>query len=99
MGFEPELSVVCPPVLSRLFINEGGSVRHIGLGIHRDFCEVAISEAGEVRSLGRIETKPEVLELFARSLDREDEVALEVTGNVVSHGGHWRAGAAPPSRS
>ena len=57
-------------------------MRHIGLDIHRDFCEVAISEAGEIRSPGRIETKPEVLELFARSLGREDEVALEVTGNA-----------------
>jgi transposase len=57
-------------------------VRHIGLDVHRDFCEVAISEAGEVRSPGRIDTKPEVLELFARSLDRKDEVALEVTGNA-----------------
>ena len=57
-------------------------MRHIGLDVHRDFCEVAISEAGEVRSPGRIETTPEVLELFARSLDRKDEVALEVTGNA-----------------
>jgi hypothetical protein len=39
-------------------------VRHIGLDVHRDFCEVAISEAGVVRSPGRIDTKPEVLELF-----------------------------------
>jgi hypothetical protein len=57
-------------------------VRAIGLDVHRDFCEVAISEAGEVRSPGRIDTKPEVLELFARSLDRKDQVALEVTGNA-----------------
>jgi len=61
---------------------EEDQVRHIELDVHRDFCEVAISEAGEVRSPGRIETTPEVLELFARSLDRKDEVALEVTGNA-----------------
>jgi transposase len=54
--------------------------RAIGLDVHRDFCEVAICEAGRVRSAGRIKTSPEVLELFAQSLGREDRVALEVTG-------------------
>jgi hypothetical protein len=36
------------------------------LDVHRDFCEVAIAEAGSVRSAGRVETTPEALELFAR---------------------------------
>jgi hypothetical protein len=57
-------------------------VRHIGFDVHRDFCEVAIAEAGEVRSAGRIETTPQALELFAQSLGRDDRVALEVTGNA-----------------
>jgi transposase len=57
-------------------------VREIGLDVHRDFCEVAICEAGEVRSAGRIKTNPEELELFAQSLGAEDRVALEVTGNA-----------------
>jgi transposase len=52
------------------------------LDVHRDFCEVAIVEAGEVRSAGRIETTPEALELFAGSLCATDRVALEVTGNA-----------------
>ena len=56
--------------------------RAIGLDVHRDFCEVAICEAGVVRSAGRVETAPEVLELFARSLGPEDRVALEVTGGA-----------------
>ena len=56
--------------------------RAIGLDVHRDFCEVAICEAGAVRSAGRIETSPEALELFAGSLGREDRVALEVTGGA-----------------
>jgi transposase len=56
--------------------------RAIGLDVHRDFCEVAICEAGAVRSAGRIETSPEVLELFAGSLGSEDRVALEVTGGA-----------------
>jgi transposase len=57
-------------------------VRAIGLDVHLEFCEVAIAEEGEVRSTGRIETKPEQIELFARSLGADDEVALEVTGNA-----------------
>ncbi len=57
-------------------------MRAIGLDVHLDFCEVAIAEAGEVRSAGRIETKPDQIELFARSLDKDDRVALEVTGNA-----------------
>ena len=56
--------------------------RSIGLDVHRDFCEVAICEEGVVRSAGRIETSPEVLELFAVSLGRGDRVALEVTGGA-----------------
>jgi transposase len=57
-------------------------VRAIGLDVHLEFCEVAIAEDGEVRSAGRIETKPEQIELFAGSLGAEDRVALEVTGNA-----------------
>jgi transposase len=52
------------------------------LDVHRDFCEVALVEAGEVRSAGRIETTPAALELFAQSLCSTDRVALEVTGNA-----------------
>jgi transposase len=57
-------------------------VRSIGLDVHRDFCEVAIVEAGEVRSAGRIDTTPTALELFAGSLCATDQVVLEVTGNA-----------------
>ena len=57
-------------------------MRSIGLDIHRDFAEVAIAEGGEVRSPGRIEMTPEALELFAQSLGRTDQVALEVSGNA-----------------
>ncbi len=57
-------------------------MRSLGLDIHRDFCEVAIAEGGEVRSAGRIEMTPEALELFAQSLGPDDRVALEVSGNA-----------------
>ncbi len=56
--------------------------RSIGLDVHLEFCEVAIAENGALRSAGRIETTPEALELFARSLGPDDRVALEVTGNA-----------------
>src|SRR5829696_10516195 len=61
---------------------QGGQVRAVALDVHRDFCEVAIVAEGQLRSAGRIETKPGVLELFARSLDARDLVVLEVTGNA-----------------
>jgi hypothetical protein len=54
----------------------------VALDVHRDFCEVALIEDGALRSAGRVETKPDALELFARSLDRHDYVAVEVTGNA-----------------
>jgi transposase len=56
--------------------------RAIGLDVHLEFCEVAIVEAGALRSAGRIQTTPEQLELFARSLGPEDRVALEVCGSA-----------------
>src|SRR5215204_2162954 len=57
-------------------------MRSIGLDVHRDFCEVAVAEDGEIRAAGRIETTPAALELFAGSLGPEDRVALEVTGGA-----------------
>jgi transposase len=57
-------------------------VRAVALDVHREFCEVAIVADGRLRSAGRIQTRPDALELFAQSLDRRDWVALEVTGNA-----------------
>jgi transposase len=57
-------------------------VRAVALDVHRDFCEVAIVAEGRLRSAGRIEARPEALELFGQSLDATDWVALEVTGNA-----------------
>jgi hypothetical protein len=57
-------------------------VRAVALDVHRDFCEVAIVEDGRLRSAGRIKTRPDELELFAQSLDQNDWVALEATGNA-----------------
>ena len=43
-------------------------MRHIGLDVHRDWCDVAIYEDGSVRSCGRVPTAPDKLKLFAQSL-------------------------------
>jgi transposase len=60
-------------------------VRFIGLDVHRDFCEVAICFPGErARSAGRVPTEPEKLKLFAESLDRQDRVVMESTGNALA---------------
>ncbi len=58
------------------------SSRCIGLDVHRDFCEVAIWEAGELRSAGRIDTRPEALAAFAATLRPDDGVALEATSGA-----------------
>ena len=55
-------------------------MRSIALDVHRDCCEVAIKEGGEVRPARRLKTSVEELELFARSLASDDQVALEATG-------------------
>jgi transposase len=78
------VGVVCPQ-FSRSVERQrgGGEVRAVGLDIHRDFCEIAILEGGELRSAGRVETTPAAIELFAGSLSAEDWVALEVSGNAA----------------
>ena len=59
-------------------------MRAIGIDVHRDFCEVAVSEDGRLRSAGRIASRPSELEVFAASLAPDDEVALEATGNALA---------------
>jgi hypothetical protein len=59
-------------------------MRFFALDVHRDFCEVAIAENGQVRRAGRVETSPATLELFARSLAADDQVVLEATGNALA---------------
>src|SRR5947209_8889802 len=54
--------------------------RAIGLDVHREFCEVAICEDGQVRSAGRVPSTPEGIGSLAESLLSSDRVALEVTG-------------------
>ncbi len=55
-------------------------MRFFGLDVHRDFCEVAVAEDGELRSVGRVLTTPAALREFASTLKASDEVAMEATG-------------------
>jgi hypothetical protein len=59
-------------------------MRFVGLDVHRDFCEVALVEQGQVRSRGRVPTTPEALTLFGQSLGADAHVALEATGNALA---------------
>jgi transposase len=59
-------------------------VRFIGLDVHLDFCEIAIWEAGRVRSGGRVPTSAQGLAILADSLAPDDHVALEATGNALA---------------
>ena len=54
-------------------------MRFIGMDVHRDWCEVAVAEGGELRSGERVNAEPEALELFAQSLAPDDQVVLEAT--------------------
>ncbi len=55
--------------------------RAVGLDVHREFCEVAICEDGQVRSAGRVPATPDGIRTLAESLLASDRVALEVTGS------------------
>jgi transposase len=54
------------------------------LDVQRDFCEVAIWADGGARSAGQVRTTPQELELFAPSLGKDDEVALEASGPALA---------------
>ena len=58
--------------------------RCIGMDVHRDFCEVAIWDAGEVVRVPQVPSRPEQLHGFALQLRPTDRVALEATGNALA---------------
>jgi transposase len=59
-------------------------MRAVGLDVHRDFCEVAIFEEGQVTKHPRVPARQAALVAFARSLRPTDEVGLEATGNALA---------------
>ena len=56
-------------------------MRSIGLDVHRNFAQIAVVENGLCRDEGRIGVTPEALREWADTLEPDDEVALEATGN------------------
>jgi transposase len=58
--------------------------RNIGLDVHRDFCEVAVCQAGKVWRWPRVSARPGALLEFAEQLGADDRVALEATGNALA---------------
>lgn len=58
--------------------------RCIGMDVHRDFCEIAIWDAGNVASAPRVAARVEQLEEFASRLRPTDRVAMEATGNALA---------------
>ena len=59
--------------------------RCIGLDVHRDFCEVAIWDAGEVARAPRVAVEARAAAgVRASSCVRSDRVAMEATGNALA---------------
>ena len=55
-------------------------MRYVGIDVHRDFCEIAVHEAG--RTVRWVATSHDQLQALAESLSAEDRVAIETTGNA-----------------
>ena len=58
--------------------------RVIGMDIHRTFAEVVFWEEGRLRHHGRVDMTRSGLEGFGRSLEGDEEVVVEATGNAMS---------------
>ncbi|MFF3877164.1 transposase, partial [Streptomyces sp. NPDC001978] len=56
--------------------------RKIGMDIHRDFAQIAVVEDGFLTDAGQIGCRPQELRAWAETLRKDDEVALEATGNA-----------------
>jgi len=61
--------------------------RAIGLDVHLEFCEVAVCENGQVRSVGRVETKSLESRSFAQlpTYELAGEIHLRPDGDADGH--------------
>ena len=57
----PYLSFVPASSIRSKRVREESQMRFFGLDVHRDFCEVAVAEDGELRAVGRVPTTPAAL--------------------------------------
>lgn len=59
-------------------------MRVIGMDVHRSFAQVAILENGKIIAERGLELPHEQVVAFGRTLEPEDEVVLEATGNTAA---------------
>jgi len=59
-------------------------MRVIGLDVHRNFAQVAILGSGVVKDHGRFVMERGAVLAFAKTLNMEDDVVLEATGNTAA---------------
>lgn len=57
-------------------------MRSIGMDVHRSFAQVAVFESGQITQSFRIDMEHDAVVAFGQSLQSEDEVILEATGNT-----------------
>jgi len=59
-------------------------VRVIGMDIHRSFAQVAIMANGNIIEEKRVDLVQERVIAFGKTLERDDEIVLEATGNTAA---------------
>jgi len=59
-------------------------MRIIGMDVSRAFAELVAWEDGQVRRLGRVDMRRDLLEAWARKLTPDDVVVIEATGNAAA---------------
>jgi transposase len=58
-------------------------VKIVALDVHRNFGQIAMHEQGRIRDAGRVAMERNAVLAFARTLNTDDEVVLEETGNTA----------------
>ena len=59
-------------------------MRSIGMDVHRSFAQVAILEDGLTAKSFRVDLEHDAVLAFGKSLQPDDEVVLEATGNTAA---------------
>lgn len=59
-------------------------MRVIGMDVHRSFAQIAILENGKVIAERRLDLVHEKVLAFGHTLEPDDEVVLEATGNTAA---------------
>ena len=59
-------------------------MRSIGMDVHRSFAQVAICDDGKITDSFKVDMEHDAVLDFGRSLQADDEVVLEATGNTAT---------------